>query len=104
MIINLTPHAINLPDRTIEPSGKVARCTEITNDAGRFEGIELITRQYGEVVDLPEPVDGDLLIVSALVRAARPGRLDLASPGDLVRDADGKIVGCKNLVVNAKEA
>lgn len=104
MFINLTPHEIRIGDRVIPPSGKVARCEEITTPAGTFDGVELINRKYGQVHGLPEPgakkFDGTFYIVSAMVRMALPDRIDLASPGDLVRDETGKIVGCKNLVVN----
>lgn len=99
-IINLTPHEIRLPDRTIEPSGTVARCREISRPAGTCDGVELIARRYAEVLDLPERLEDTLLIVSALVRMARPERRDLASPGDLIRDESGNIIGTKNLVVN----
>lgn len=101
-IINLTPHAIHLPNRTIEPSGQVARCQEWTLPAGTFDGIVLIRREYGAVEELPEYVhkSGNLYIVSMMVRQALPERIDLASPGDLIRDESGQIIGCKNLVVN----
>lgn len=103
MIMNLTPHAIVLPDRTIEPSGQVARCSEITIPVSMFDGVEIVVRRYGEVTGLPEPQDGVLYVVSMLVRMARPDRHDLVSPGDLIRDNAGKIIGCKNLVINEKE-
>ncbi len=99
-IINLTPHEIVLPDRTLPPDGRLPRCSEITSLVGTFEGIDLIVRSYGEVDHIPEPEEGILYIVSMLVRLALPGRKDLASPGDLVRDKQGKIIGGKNLVVN----
>jgi hypothetical protein len=100
MFINLTPHAINLPACTIEPAGTVARCAEITELAGEFDGVQIIRRRYGQVEGLPDPQDGVIYIVSLLVRMACPERTDLASPGDLVRDANGAIVGAKNLVIS----
>lgn len=102
MIVNLTPHAVHLPDRVIEPSGVVARCAEITAPAGEFDGAPLITRRYGEVIGLPEPRAGTLYIVAALVRLALPDRADLASPGDLIRDESGQIIGAANLIVNGR--
>lgn len=99
-IVNLTPHAIHLPDRIIEPSGQLARCAEFSRNAGSFDGIPLIRRNYGEAEGLPEPRDDTLYIVSLLVRQACPDRRDIASPGDLVRDDEGKIIGASNLVVN----
>jgi hypothetical protein len=100
MLINLTPHAIHLPDRTIEPLGLLARCAEITELAGEFDGVQIVRRRYGQVEGLPDPQNGVIYIVSLLVRMACPERSDLASPGDLVRDENGVIIGAKNLVVN----
>lgn len=100
MFVNLTPHAIHLPNLTIEPSGTVARCQEKTVVVGSFDGVELTTKEYGEVQDLPAPKDGTMYIVSFIVRAACPERKDIASPGDLLRDDKGAIVGAKNLAVN----
>jgi len=100
LIVNLTPHTIHLPNLTIAPDGRLPRCTEISESVGTFEGVELISRTYGEVFELPAPVPGTLYVVSALVRQALLDRKDLASPGDLLRDADGRIVGAKNLIVN----
>lgn len=100
MFINLTPHAINLPSLTVPPSGKVARCAEITTRAGECEGVALVTKDFGDVSDLPDPVEGTVYIVSMKVRQALPHRHDLASPGDLTRDDKGQITGAKNLAVN----
>ena len=68
--------------------------------AGEVNGIALSRVTFGEVTGLPDPVEGTLYIVSALVRSALPARTDLASPGDLVRDAAGAVIGCKGLIVN----
>ena len=99
-IINLTPHVINILSGNIVPSGTVARVTEIATSAGQFDGIELVHKAYGDVIDLPEPKKGVLYIVSAMVRLALPTRTDLASPGDQIRNSSGQIVGVKNLVIN----
>jgi hypothetical protein len=53
----------------------------------------------GEPTGLPDPADGVIVIVSALV-AEHPSvahRTDLAYPGEAIRDPDGKIVGAKGL-------
>lgn len=99
-ILNLTPHVIRLPGLTLQPTGIIPRCVEESISLGSFAGVELVARKYGQVTDLPEPRQGVLLIVSMLVRLAHPEREDLASPGDLVRDGEGRILGAKNLVVN----
>ena len=99
-IINYTPHAIRLPDVTIEPSGIVARCKEVTEHNSYINGIVIVTKRYEGVFDLPDKETGVMYIVSMLVRQAFPNRLDLLSPGDLVRDKEGNITGCLNLVIN----
>lgn len=99
-IVNLTPHPVNLPGLTIPASGRVARSKEFTCALGSVDGIDIINRWYGETVDLPEPEPDTLFIVSMIVREANPDRLDLASPGDPVRDYAGEVIGAKNLVVN----
>jgi hypothetical protein len=82
------------------PTGIVPRLTQTSVEAGYFDGITLIRTEYGKVFDLPDEQEGTLLIVSAMVRLALPNRTDLASPGDLIRDEAGNIIGCKNLIVN----
>jgi len=98
-VVNLTPHTINVVcgvEVAIPASGTVARCREISTPVGEVNGIPIVTKTFGEVVDLPEPQEDTIYIVSALVAAAavKAGRLDVVSPGDLVRDAEGKIIGC----------
>ena len=105
--MNLTPHDVIIivspsgETMTVPRSGTVARCATVSKSAGMHAGVTLSTVAFGAVEGLPAPVMGRVLIVSALVRSALPGRLDLASPGDLVRDAAGAVVGCRGLVVNS---
>jgi hypothetical protein len=99
MIINLTPHPINLPSITIHSTG-LARVSVTLSEAGAADGIPLVCGSYGAVTGLPEPVEGTVYIVSAMVRLALPYRKDLGSPAKLVRDAQGNIVGCEALEVN----
>lgn len=103
-MINLTPHAMNIKTAdgwvTVPPSGTVARVSSEATPAGSIDGVALSRVTFGEVTGLPEPVEGTILIVSALVRLALPARADLASPGEPVRDAMGVTGGCIGLVVN----
>lgn len=99
-IINLTPHAVTIGGRTIQPSGTVARVSQKNSPAGDFDGVPLVVGNYGDTVGLPESQDGVFYIVSALLRVANPNRKDLGSPADLVRNAEGQIVGCLVLEVN----
>ena len=104
-IINLTPHDIvivgeNSTSFCIPKSGTVARVESKSRSCGFFDGIPLSSVKFGAVTELPEYQPDTLLIVSAMVRAAASDRPDLASPGELVRDAGGNVVGCRGLIVN----
>ena len=79
-IRNLTPHSVTVAGITIEPSGIVARVSA-----------------YGEVQNLPAQRDDTLLIVSSLVAARCKDRTDVFIPNEPIRDAEGRIVGCKSL-------
>lgn len=122
MILNMTPHRITVIDpnscvydartrsyksespmvlRTIEPEGTCPRvATEETRYAD-IDGIQCVGIRYGEIENLPEPRLGTFLIVSALVAVAgrKAGRDDLLVPAQLVRDSEGKIVGCLALAI-----
>jgi len=99
-IMNLTPHEITVGSRVIPASGQVARVKVSLAPAGKFDEVPLVRGSYGQIVDLPDQQDDILLIVSALVRTACPDRHDLASPADLVRDQNGKIIGANAMEVN----
>lgn len=115
-LINLTPHAVvvsnNLGDPApivFAPSGNIARVAvqnidkrqwNVTNEVGSVANIKFVINEMGEVLDLPTPVNNTGYIVSAMVRAAVPHRNDVFSPGDLVRDNEGRVIGCQNLVGN----
>ena len=101
-IVNLTPHAVNIVGgATYEPSGAVARVEETLTPVGQVEGIPLYEVSYGKVEGLPQDTSPEVLyIVSAMVRAACPGRTNLASPGAPVRNSAGQVVGCRGLIVN----
>lgn len=98
---NLTPHAVNINGLIIEPDpADPARCIELREHAFTIADIRFERVQYGAVQGVPDREDGTMLIVSAMVRAACPDRDDLCSPGTLIRDDAGKIVGCSSLTVN----
>ena len=99
--VNLTPHALNIVQAdgsvyTLPPSGQTARVGTTRTVINEIDGIEIYETQFGEVEGLPERNGQDLFIVSALV-AQRANRADVYSPGELVRDGDGKVIGCRGL-------
>lgn len=111
MLKNITPHEVKIfklngtaPDLNliIEANEEmVARvsCEYIKVDK-KVDGIDLYRPVFGEVTGLPEYSEGTYLLVSTMVREALPLRSDLVSPGQLLRDDDGNVIGCLGLVGN----
>lgn len=111
VIRNYTPHTVHLhTDLGVSSlrSDGIARCSEVETrteivqwdphgDGGMQLSVPLVTKSWGEVSGLPEPSRGTLYIVSSVVQAALPNRTDLVSPHDIMRDADGVVVGCRAL-------
>ena len=98
--VNLTPHDITvvlgfLDHKTFFKSGTIARVSQVTAVARTVDGINISTATFGPVVGLPERDDGTLYIVSGMVKSAATDRSDLVSPGELVRDDSGNVIGCK---------
>jgi hypothetical protein len=108
---NLTPHPVTVVvgDRNavIPPDGVVARAAVTETDAGTVTiaglVVPVVVETLGPPVDLPDPEPGVYLIVSrvAASAAAAHGRTttDLLSPTRLVRDGDGRVVGCAAFTV-----
>jgi len=111
---NLTPHKITVGEFHVDPTGTIARAIEEPSMAEPirvlfFEHPQLSavgmvptsTTRYTGLVDLPEPTPGIYLIVSLVVAqvAVDRGRWtgDLLTPGQQVRDAAGRVIGCKSL-------
>lgn len=102
--VNLTPHAINIVREddeeliaTIPPSGTIARVNMTRKQIGEVCGIPTFVTQYGEPTGIPEPSEDTIYIVSSLVVQALPDRPDVWAPGDLVRDGEGRVIGCVGL-------
>lgn len=106
MYINLTPHDVVIyqGDRIVEtvaPSGTVARLGESAEPYAAVDGVDYHRVILGEPVGLPEPAAGTMLIVSMpmLMALAASGihRPDVVYPYGQVRDASGRIIGCRSL-------
>lgn len=113
-IINCTPHTINLLHveglqwdskarcyhgeprirLTIEPSGVVPRCAQTEEMTDVLNGVPIYRMKFGTVESLPPRMAGAFYIVSSLVAQACPERDDLLIPAHMVRDENGKVVGC----------
>jgi hypothetical protein len=101
--VNLTPHDLNLINEAGEPvlvkaSGMLARCAVTTKKVGTVNGIKVNESHFGEIQGLPEPEEGKIFIVSAMILTALHGtREDVLGVSEYIRDTEGKIVGAKAL-------
>ena len=110
MFINCTPHAITiaLPAwagsncYTLEPSGILPRCETVRREIGHPGPFRMVRQTTGEVIGLPVPVEGTMLVVSGMVLAALKGaRPDVCAPdtgADAIREG-GQIVAVRGFVV-----
>ena len=99
-VINKTPHTVTILDdgkvvREYQSDGSTIRLAMSEKSVGLVDGVPLVTVEYGEPVGLPPEQEGVTYIVSALVRQALPERRDLVVPAGLVRDENGRIIGCE---------
>ena len=105
--VNLTPHPITIRkdgiDTTFQPNGLVARVSEEANNVvGSVYGFPVLGKtRFGDVLDLPSPVEGSIFIVSGMV-AANIARSDVYSPAtgpkdEAIRNEKGHIVAVKYL-------
>ena len=102
-VINLTPHPIVVDNgetrKVYEPSGEVARVITESTVVGEVDGFELVANQVtGD--NLPAPVEGTYLLVSAMVLGLRPDRTDLIAPntGAATRNDKGHIISVPGFV------
>lgn len=98
--MNLTPHVVNVGLRKFEPSGIVARLAETNEEVGKIDGISIIKQVRGEIMGLEPPLENVYYIVSRVIFDASD-RKDLLAVGETIRDKEGKIIGCKNLVIKS---
>lgn len=113
MMKNLTPHDIHIMGQdnkviaTIPATGEVARVSMTAEVVGTLSthddmgsdiisSVPVVVSVPGEVYGLPDEVEGDVLIVSRIVRSVvDPSRRDVVVPDDMVRDENGRVVGCR---------
>lgn len=94
-LINLTPHALRIrvnsdnrdaipdpSDIVLDPAPTPARVSVKTVQVGDVNGIPVVSSQYGDIVGLPDPIDGVVYVASMVVaqKAALDGRNDVVSP------------------------
>lgn len=102
---NLTPHSVNIVDgegnvvATFEPSGEIARVATTAEVVENINGVPIYRVEMGET-NLPDEEEGVGLIVSTMILTSLPDRKDLYAPHGLVRDSEGRVVGCQGLSRN----
>ena len=88
-IINLMKHDCTLKVgdqiRVYPPHGKIAQAQEILEEIGSakldsFLSVPVVSREFGEVENLPEPEEGTIYIVPSIVLSAVPHRKDVFAP------------------------
>lgn len=110
MFINLTPHTINVWEdigtlgggRVVSIFSRgVARCATVRQALPDVAGVRLVRQAFGAVENLPEPVEGVVYVVSALVLSALGGsRPDVVAPDtgpDAIRE-NGQVVAVRGFV------
>lgn len=100
--VNCTPHAINLNNGTVFPASGIN--PRVTQNISEFDENGIAVQSFGEVEGLPEPEEGKVFIVSAMVLSAS-SRKDLVAPAtghkDAVRNEKGHIVSVPGFLRNA---
>ena len=95
---NFTPHPIVMNDGTTFESEGIAR---VANSFTEFDSNQCCHVKYGEVEGLPNPEDGVMLIVSAMVLSASD-REDLVAPAtghpEAIRNEKGQIVSVPGFI------
>jgi hypothetical protein len=104
-LLNATPHPITLllgdTSIVLPPSGIVTRistvreCVDVLPLAGQELPLNVV--KSGKTLDLPEPREDVVVIVSRMVAHAHPSRRDLFFPDGLERDESGSVIGCHAL-------
>ena len=108
MFVNLTPHELVIyrsHDDTapivVPPSGTVARVATRPLDTEWVDGVPVTAITLLGVQGLPEPEADVIYITSGMVvdhlGSWGPQRADVVAPGELLRDAAGRPVGCIGL-------
>ncbi len=118
-VVNLTPHEVVIMDeneevvKRVQKSGFIARLKTRRVHVGTTDKIPFYETEFSDVVLLdenknescfPPAQENTIYIVSGMFLANIEGmgglydpRTDLWSPGELVRDENGNVIGCIGL-------
>lgn len=102
--VNTTPHPVHVLDQdgkivlTVPPATQPLRLGEVTEPIGQVDGVQIVRKTLGGAAQLPPPKAGVYYVVSLPVAQA-VRRADFVVPDDLVRDDQGRVVGCRRFAV-----
>lgn len=107
-IQNLTPHSLTLVGDNgtlvVPPSGQIARLAVTRESLApvTVDGVQLTVSRptLGDITGLPEALPNVILVVSALVADAAK-RPNVMSPGELIRNDSGTVIGARGLCAYA---
>jgi hypothetical protein len=104
-VVNLTPHDINVimedgSNIVLPKCSTPARCSEyVLHTFTDILPVNVVSKKFGDTENLPNYKEGTYYVVSAIVKAANPYRMDLLLVNDTVRNSEGQIVGCKTFAM-----
>lgn len=104
-VINLCPHDVHVYNengqlvKCYEQSGQVARVAFTKYTVDYVDGFPVEVRRGKKVVNLPEPEEGTIYIVSEVTLNECRDRMDLIAPGRKYK-VYGKTVGCTTFMSN----
>lgn len=106
MIINLTPHDVNIyideDTMLVLPKCEYpARCTTSNVYLGEIDGVPIYHVVYEDVINLPDPMLGTIYVVSAIVAQAVKNRDDVFAPdtgATALRNSNGQIHAVRGLL------
>lgn len=84
-------------EKVIVPLGILPRVEkEIPLDTVQNLDVPVVRGVFGDIVGLPEPTEGVVYVTSQIVAKAakEKGRTDVYYPEELVRDSEGRALGC----------
>jgi len=102
-LVNLTPHPIvvdnGVSKKVYEPAGTIARVETVSTKVDEVDGFDVVTNQVTGH-NVPDPEEGKVYIVSAMVLSLLSDRADLVAPdtGKASRNEKGHIVSVPGFV------
>lgn len=105
-LVNLTGHELKLTDGStithIASDGRArvlsdGKTIAMVSVDGLQAPLPFTLLSNRTLVDLPEPEDSVIYVVSGIVAAYTP-RMDVVAPGRVYREQGGRVIGCQGFV------